>query len=123
MSRFVPNQPVAQRDRLITVDSNRGLAIGAHRFRLIVVDDSGNESEPNFLDVIVQDRDKDKDKDRDRDRDRDKPTVVLDVVVASGARIDAPVPAGRTFRLWAARSTDSGGGRVVEYRFPLVPRA
>ncbi|MFN7399935.1 MAG: hypothetical protein ACK5SX_12970 [Sandaracinobacter sp.] len=119
MSRFVPNQPVAQRDRLITVDSNRGLAIGAHRFRLIVVDDSGNESEPNFLHVIVQDRDKD----RDRDRDRDKPTVVLDVVDASGARIDAPVPAGRTFRLWAARSTDSGGGRVVEYRFPLVPRA
>jgi hypothetical protein len=113
MPRFVPNQPVAQRDPLITVDSNSGLAIGAHRFRMLVVDYSGNESAPNFLDMIVQ----------DKVQNKDKPTDVLDVVDASGARIDAPVRAGRTFRLSAARSTDSRGGRVVEYLFTLVPRA
>jgi hypothetical protein len=109
MARFVPNQPVAQPDPLVTVDANSGLAIGAHRFRLVVVDDSGNESEPTFLDVIVQ--------------DKDRPTAVLDLVDASGARIDARVSAGRAFRLSAARSSDIGGGRIVEYRFTLVPRA
>lgn len=109
MARFVPNQPVIQRDPLVTVDANSGLAIGAHRFRLVVVDDSGNESEPAFLDVIVQ--------------DKDKPTAVLDVVDASGARIDTRVSAGRAFRLSAARSTDIGGGSIIEYRFTLVPRA
>jgi hypothetical protein len=109
MPRFVPNQPVVQREPVITVDSNSGLAIGAHRFRLVVVDDSGNESEPSFVDVIVQ--------------DRDKPTAVLDVVDTSGRRVDPVVPFGRAFRLSADRSSDAGGGRIVEFRFTLVPRA
>jgi hypothetical protein len=93
---------------VVVVDANSGLAIGAHRFSLTVVDDSGNESQPALIDVIVQ--------------DQDRPTAVLDVVDASGNRLNTPLPAGRAFRLSGARSTDTSG-RIVEYRFTLLPRA
>lgn len=108
MPRFRPNDPVRQQDPIVVVDANSGLAVGAHRFSLTVVDDSGNESQPAFIDVIVQ--------------DQDRPTAVLDVVDAGGTRINGPLPAGRAFRLSGARSTDNGG-RIIEYRFTLLPRA
>lgn len=108
MPRFRPNEPIQQADPVVVVDANSGLAVGAHRFSLTVVDDSGNESQPAFIDVIVN--------------DQDRPTAVLDVVDAGGTRLTGPLPAGRAFRLSGARSTDSGG-RITTYRFTLLPRA
>lgn len=111
MPEFKANQPVLQREPLVRVDvsPNAPLSLGANRFRLVVVDDSGNESEPTFLDVVV--------------RDTGRPTAVLDFVDANGRRIDPPVvAAGASFTLSGARSSDTGGGRVVEYRFTLVDR-
>jgi hypothetical protein len=110
MPEFKPNQPVAQKEPIVRVDVSTAapLPLGANRFRLIVVDDAGNESEPTFLDVVV--------------RDLDKPTAVLDVVDANGKRIDPVVPRGQSFTLSGARSADVAPGKVVEYRFTLVDR-
>lgn len=110
MPEFKPNQPVVQREPLVRVDVTAAspLPVGANRFRLIVVDDSGNESEPTFLDVVV--------------RDTTRPTAVLDVVDANGRRVDPVVAQGASFILSGARSSDVEPGKVVEYRFTLVDR-
>lgn len=110
MAEFVVNQPVVQPEPLVRVDvtPNAPLPLGVNRFRLIVVDDSGNESEAAFLEVIV--------------RDADRPTAVLDMVNADGRRIDPVVGFGASFLLSGERSADTGGGRVTEYRFTLVDR-
>lgn len=51
MTRFVPNQPVVTADPAVTVDA--GLTVGSHEFQLVVVDDSGNRSQPARLVVRV----------------------------------------------------------------------
>lgn len=110
MPEFKPNQPIVQNDPTVKVDVNAAapLPLGANRFRLMVVDDAGNESEPTFLDVVV--------------RDVQKPTGVLDMVNADGKRIDPVVARGQSFILSGARSSDVAPGKVVEYRFTLVDR-
>ena len=110
MPEFKVNQPVVQPDPMVKVDVGGAapLPLGVNRFRLVVVDDSGNESEPAFLEVIV--------------RDAGNPTAVLDMVNADGRRIEPVVAAGAGFILSGARSADTGGGKVVEYRFTLVDR-
>jgi hypothetical protein len=110
MPRFEPNVPVTQAEPvvLVEVSPNAPLPVGANRFRLVVVDDSGNESEPAFLDVVV--------------RDEERPTAVLDVVDRNGRRVEPVVPFGQAFILSGARSSDPPPGRVVEYRFTLVDR-
>lgn len=109
MARFVPNVPVVQRDPVIAVDADplKPLPVGRNRFRLVVVDDAGNESEPAILEVII--------------RDDIKPTAVLDIVDASGARVAPAVGAGKSFILSGARSSDVAPGRIIEYRFTLLP--
>lgn len=108
MATFKLNTPVIQKDPLVKVDVTAAapLPLGPNRFRLVVVDDAGNESDPIFLDVIV--------------RDKEKPTAVLDVVNADGKPVAAEVPVGASFILSGARSTDVAPGKVVEYRFTLV---
>jgi len=110
MPEFKLNAPVVQKEPVVKVDVSTAapLPIGANRFRLVVVDDAGNESEPTFLDVVV--------------RDTQKPTAVLDMVDANGKRIDPVVPQGTGFVLSGARSSDVAPGKVVEYRFTLVDR-
>jgi hypothetical protein len=110
MPEFKLNTPVVQKDPVVRVDvsATAPLPVGANRFRLIVVDDSGNESDPTFLDVVV--------------RDVQKPTAVLDMVDANGKRIDAVVAQGTSFILSGARSSDVAPGKVAEYRFTLVDR-
>jgi hypothetical protein len=98
MPTFKPNTPIVQKEP--------PLPLGANRFRLVVVDEAGNESEPVFLDVVV--------------RDTEKPTAVLDVVDASGRRVEPVMSFGQSFILTGARSTDVGGGKVAEYRFTLM---
>jgi hypothetical protein len=111
MPEFKPNQPIVQKDPAVRVDVSAAapLPLGANRFRLIVVDDAGNESEPAFLDVLV--------------RDAVKPTAVLDVVNVDGKRIDPVVPQGQSFILSGVRSSDVAPGKVAEYRFTLVDRS
>ena len=74
------------------------LAVGRHRFRLVVTDDSANLSDPDEVDVIV--------------RDAVKPTAVL----------EAPklVDFGKSFELSGRRSTDAGGGKVVSFTWTLM---
>jgi hypothetical protein len=110
MPEFRLNEPIVQREPVVRVEVSRAnpLPLGANRFRLIVVDDAGNESDPTFLEVVV--------------RDVERPTAVLDIVDANGRRIDPVVPFGESFTLSGARSSDLPPGRVAEFRFTLVDR-
>jgi len=100
MATFVPGQTIATPDSSIevTVSPTAPLTPGRHRFQLIVVDDSGNESEPTLAEVIVVD-----DK---------KPTAVIDA--------PARVSFGTSFKLSGARSADLPPGRIREFRWMLV---
>ena len=94
MATFKPGVPVVTAEPTIevTVTPDAPLPVGRHRFQLVVVDDSGNESAPSIAEVIV--------------RDAQKPTAVL----------DAPrdVNSGSSFQLSGARSSDIGG-KIVKY--------
>jgi hypothetical protein len=100
MATFIPGQPVATPSPTIevTVSPTAPLAPGRHRFQLVVVDDSGNESAPSVAEVVVID-----DK---------KPTAVLDA--------PARVSFGASFSLSGARSADLPPGRIREYRWMLI---
>jgi len=107
MATFQPNVLVSQKDPLIQVDAAASkMGVGVHKFQLVVVDDSGNASAPVTIDVIV--------------KDTTAPTAILDVTDATGKRVDPTVTFGSAFFLSGARSTDAGGGKVVEYRFTLI---
>ena len=108
MAMFQPNVPITQATPLIQVDvsATAPLAVGSHKFQLIVVDDSGNQSAPVTIDVVV--------------RDTVAPTAVLDITDSTGKQVAATVPFGTSFFLSGARSTDAGGGKVVQYRFTLL---
>jgi hypothetical protein len=111
LAKFTTGVPVVQRDPIVQVDATGADALppGQHRFQLVVVDDSGNESAPVTINIIVV--------------DRQKPTAVLDVTAdAAGAqRIgDMRVAQGSAFFLSGSRSSDVGG-KIVEYRFTKVP--
>ena len=110
MAEFKPNVPVVQTEPNVTVDVTAAnpLPVGKHRFRLVVVDDSGNESEPNFLEIVV--------------RDSDKPTAVLELVDKVGNVIPAIVNSGASFILSGKNSKDLPPGKIKEYRFTLVER-
>jgi hypothetical protein len=110
MAIFKFNQPIIQPDPVIKVDISAAdpLPIGANRFQLIVVDDEGNESEPTFVDVIVQ--------------APTNPTAVLDVVDSNLKPVEPRVAFGKPFILSAARSLDVDAGKIVEYRFTLIDR-
>jgi hypothetical protein len=77
----------------VTVTANRPLPLGRHRFRLIVVDDTGNRSAPDEVEVLVA--------------DQAAPTAVL-----GAPRI---VGFGSSFNLDGSRSFDAGGGRIVQF--------
>jgi hypothetical protein len=95
MPEFRTGQPVETDapDVEVTVSPTALLPAGRHRFQLVVVDDSGNRSDPSITEVIV--------------RDTTKPTAV----------IDAPreVDLGRSFQLSGRRSSDIAPGRIVKY--------
>lgn len=95
MAEFVVNQSVTTDQPVVevTVSANKPLPIGRHRFRLIVVDDAGNRSAADEVEVIVA--------------DRSAPTAVL----------NAPkvVDFGQRFNLDGSKSFDVGGGKVVQW--------
>ena len=110
MAQFKVNQPIVQKDPVISVESSSAspLPVGANRFSLTVVDDDGNESDVTFIDVIVQ--------------AAKIPTAVLDVVDANGQRVKPSVEFGKPFILSGGRSLDVEPGKVVEFRFTLIDR-
>ena len=95
MPEFKPGRPVETDtpEVEVTVAPNAPLSPGRHRFQLVVMDDSGNQSEPSTAEVIVL--------------DTQKPTAVL----------DAPrqVDLGRSFQLSGRRSSDVAPGKIVRY--------
>jgi hypothetical protein len=110
MPAFTLNKPVNQTAPTVTVDVSPAnpLPLGINRFKLVVVDDAGNASEPTFLNVIV--------------RDSERPTAVLELVNANGQVLDPSVPFGTSFILSAVRSKDTAPGKIAQYQFTLVDR-
>lgn len=102
-ANFVTGEPISSTESVVAIDS---VAIGAHRFKLAVVDDDGLESEPSFLDVIVT--------------AGDRPTAVLDLVAEDGRRLEPNIKVGHRISLSARRSSDVAPGRIVEYRYTLI---
>jgi hypothetical protein len=100
MAKFIINVPVETVDPKVEVEINADnqLSFGRHRFSLVVVDDSGNESDADAIEVLVA--------------DRDKPTAVL-----QGPDI---VGLGSSFSISGARSFDLGGGVIKTYRFTYL---
>ncbi len=82
----------------VTLSSDNPLTIGRQRFRLVVVDDSGNTSAADELVVIIA--------------DIDAPTAVLSAPASVGL--------GRSFTLDGSKSFDVGGGKVVKYVWTYV---
>ena len=109
MAKFTPNIPVVSNTPVVSVDIDPAnpLPPGRHHFSLVVVDDAGNQSQADSIEVIV--------------RDDNAPTAVLDVVDAAGNRVAAVIGAGKSFGLSGARSFDVGG-RITEFRFTMLPR-
>ena len=83
---------------VVDADAQSPLAVGRHRFSLVVMDDSGNVSLPDTVDVIVA--------------DRERPTAVL-----QGPDIAS---VGKPFTLNGARSFDTGGGVIKVWRFTYL---
>lgn len=95
MAEFQINEPIQTEEPTIEVTITPGnlLAPGRHQFQLVVVDDSGNESVPDQVEVVVL--------------DQERPTAIL--------RAPGRVASGTSFTLDGRRSTDAGGGRIVSY--------
>jgi hypothetical protein len=102
MPQFVTNQTLetTEPEIEVTVNPQAPLPVGRQRFHLVVVDDGGNVSEPDVAEVIV--------------KDTSRPTAVL--------QAPREVHFGQSFSLSGRQSSDIGG-RIVKYRWSLLPRA
>ncbi len=95
MAEFTVNQDVATDQPVgeVTVSANKPLPIGRQRFRLVVVDDSGNKSAPDEVEVIIA--------------DQSAPTAVLNAPKVVGF--------GQKFNLDGSKSFDVGGGKLKQW--------
>lgn len=95
MANFVVGTPVETTESTVevTVDVNNPLPVGRHKLQLIVVDQEGNQSLPDVVEVIV--------------KDTENPTAVL--------KAPPQVEFGRSFILDGRESTDVPPGKVVKY--------
>lgn len=100
MAIFQAGVPIETAENTISVDvtPDRPLPIGRHIFQLEVVDDSGNRSAPDRVEVIV--------------RDETNPTAVLDAPKTVGF--------GLPFRLNGQRSSDPPPGKIARFIWTLV---
>ena len=85
----VTNVPTVE----VTLSTAKLLPLGRHRFRLIVIDDAGNRSVGDEVEVIVA--------------DQDNPTAILSAPTLVGF--------GKSFQLDGSKSFDVGGGKVTQY--------
>ena len=102
MPQFVTNQTLetTEPEIEVTVNLQAPLPVGRQRFQLVVVDNGGNVSEPDVAEVIV--------------KDTSRPTAVF--------QAPREVHFGQSFSLSGRQSSDIGG-RIVKYRWTLLPRA
>jgi len=54
MTTFVRGRPVETAQPMVLVDA--GLAVGTHRFQLVVVSNDGRRSAPQLVDVVITQR-------------------------------------------------------------------
>lgn len=95
MAEFIVNRDIETDTPTVevTVSEESPLKVGRHRFRLVVVDDSGNRSAPDEVDVIVA--------------DTEAPTAIL--------AAPSTVAFLKAFPLDGRRSFDAGGGAIETY--------
>lgn len=100
MAEFQINQPIKTEEPTIEVSitARNPLPPGRHKFRLVVVDDSGNESAPDEVEVVVL--------------DQERPTAVL--------KAPSQVNSNTSFDLDGKSSVDVGGGRIVSYTWTYL---
>jgi len=100
MASFTVGSPLETTEATIevTVDPANPLPIGRHSFQLVAVDDSGNQSLPDTVEIIV--------------RDSQLPTAIL--------RAPSQVEFGRSFVLDGRESSDVPPGKVVKYIWTMV---
>ena len=101
MAQFIANQTIEtlESEIEVTVNPQTPLPVGRNRFQLVVVDDSGNVSEPDVVEFIV--------------KDASKPTAIL--------QAPREVNFGQSFQLTGKQSVDIGG-KIVRDRWTLLPR-
>jgi len=88
------NEPTIE----VTVNIANPLSVGKHTFRLVVVDDGGNQSLPAVAEVVV--------------RDSVNPTAIL--------RAPSQVEFGKSFLLDGKDSSDVPPGKVVRYIWTML---
>jgi hypothetical protein len=100
MADFIINKEVETEKPVVevTIDKEKPLALGRHRFSLVVMDDSGNPSKPDEVEIVVA--------------DQAAPTALL--------KAPKVVPLGESFELDGSASFDSGGGKVVRYTWTYL---
>ena len=100
MADFKFGEPVETKEALVevTINPNAPLRPGRYTFQLVVVDDSGNQSLPDSVDIII--------------RDTTQPTAVITAPSA--------VEVGRSFNLSGEKSFDAPGGKIVNYVWTLL---
>jgi hypothetical protein len=100
MSDFVIGKPVESEDPgvEVTVNADHILPVGKHTFQLVVVDDSGNESKPAEVTIIV--------------RDDQAPTAVI--------KAPTQVSLGQSFKMDGSGSSDVAPGKVAKYIWTLM---
>jgi hypothetical protein len=101
MLQIVTNQSIetTEPEIEVTVNPRRRLPWTDIGFQLVVVDDSGNVSESDVAEVIV--------------KDTSRPTAVL--------QAPREFHFGQSFSLSGRQSSDIGG-KIVKYRWTLLPR-
>jgi hypothetical protein len=99
MSEFVIGEPVVTEEPgvEVTIDPRKALPAGRHTFTLVVVDDSGNESKPAEVVVVV--------------RDDQAPTAVI--------KAPSQVGFGKSFKLDGSASADLPPGKITKYIWTL----
>jgi hypothetical protein len=100
MANFVVGTPQETQQPAIevTVNPQTPLPVGKHRFQLVVVDDAGNASLPDTVEVIV--------------RDSKNPTAVL--------KVPSQVEFGQSFLLDGRASSDVAPGKVVKFIWTML---
>ncbi len=100
MSEFVIGTPLETTDATIevTVNVQKPIPVGKHRFQLLVVDDSGNKSLPSVVDVVV--------------KDSQNPTAIVTA--------PSQVEYGKSFVLDGRTCSDVPPGKVVKYVWVML---
>jgi hypothetical protein len=100
MAEFAINADIVTKESSVevTVNPDKPLPLGRHRFRLTVIDNAGNKSAPDEVEVVIA--------------DEDNPTALL-----SAPKV---VSLGKSFTLDGSKSFDVGGGTVTQYTWTYL---